>query len=142
MTARSFIDTNVLVYCFDSDEPAKRERALAIMDGAEGSDLVVSTQVLQEFYVTVVRKLANPLPEADAEQAVADLALLPVVRIDARMVLLAIATSRAHRLSLWDALVLHAAIEAGCTRLLTEDLQHGFELDGVRVENPFAAPAQ
>jgi predicted nucleic acid-binding protein len=133
---RSFVDTNVLVYCHDRGEPAKREKALALLASSE-RDLVVSTQVLQEFYVTVVRKLEKPLGQASAEAAVRDLAQLPVVTVDPPMVLAAIATSRAHQLSLWDALILQAAIAGGCHEVLTEDLQDGFQLGPVIVTNPF-----
>ena len=133
---RSFLDTNVLVYCHDRGEPRKRKQALALL-GSTDRDFVVSTQVLQEFYVTVVRKLAKPLDEASAEAAVRDLAQLPVVPVDTPMVLAAIATSRAHDLSLWDALILQAAVAGGCKEVLTEDLQDGFKLGPVTVTNPF-----
>ncbi|OGQ11213.1 MAG: hypothetical protein A2138_02570 [Deltaproteobacteria bacterium RBG_16_71_12] len=136
MSGRAFLDTNVLVYCFDGGEPAKQRRAQQVVESSD-DELVVSTQVLQEFYVTVVRKLSRPLAEADAEHAVRELSALPTVAIDAALVLAAIATSRQHRLSLWDALVLRSACAGGCARLLSEDLQHGFQLEGVRVENPF-----
>jgi predicted nucleic acid-binding protein len=138
MSRRAFVDTNVLVYCYDADEPAKRARALALIDSESSDvDLVLSTQVLQEFYVTVIRKLARPLSEADAEQAVRQLARLPVVQLDTPMLLRAIEISRQHQLSLWDALILQAAATAGCSVVLTEDLQHGFRLGGLTVENPF-----
>jgi len=138
MSRRSFVDTNVLVYCFDAGEPAKRKRALAILEGdIDVGDLVLSTQVLQEFYVTVTRKLKRPLAPQDALAAVQDLARLPVVQIDLAMVLASISDCQKHVLSLWDTLVLHAAITAGCERVLTEDLQHGFTFGPLRVENPF-----
>lgn len=136
MSGRSFLDTNVLVYCFDAGESAKQRRAQQIVEQSD-DELVVSTQVLQEFYVTVVRKLARPLTEDEAEQAVRELAALPTIATDTPLVLAAIASSRQLHLSLWDALVLQAALAGGCTRLLSEDLQHGFQLEGVRVENPF-----
>jgi predicted nucleic acid-binding protein len=138
MSGRSFVDTNVLVYCFDAAEPAKRTRALAILEGeADVGDLVLSTQVLQEFYVTVTRKLKRPLSPKDAAATVDDLAKLPVVQVDLSMVLASIADCEKHRFSLWDSLVLRAAVVAGCDRVLTEDLQHGFKFESLRVENPF-----
>jgi predicted nucleic acid-binding protein len=138
MSGKSFVDTNVLVYCFDASEPAKRKRALAIVDGdTDVGDLVLSTQVLQEFYVTVTRKLKRPLSSSEAQAAVEELAKLPVVQIDLAMVLSAIADCQAHRLSLWDTLILRSALTAHCDRVLTEDLQHGFQFEAVRVENPF-----
>ncbi|TMQ14229.1 MAG: PIN domain-containing protein [Deltaproteobacteria bacterium] len=138
MSGRSFVDTNVLVYCFDAGEPAKRKRALEIMDGkADVGDLVLSTQVLQEFYVTVTRKLKRPLPGPDAAAAVRELAKLSVIQIDLAMVLSAIEDCQSYQLSLWDTLILRSALTASCERLLTEDLQHGFQFESVRVENPF-----
>lgn len=138
MTERVFLDTNVLVYVFDGDERAKQAVAARILEeaGASGRH-VLSTQILEEFYVTVTRKLAKPLSHADAQKAVAALALLPVVQIDAASVVAAVARAGERRLSLWDALVVQSAVEGGCTTLLTEDLQHGQTIDGVRVENPF-----
>jgi predicted nucleic acid-binding protein len=138
MSGRSFLDTNVLVYCFDLGEPVKRKRALAILDGdTDVGDLVLSTQVLQEFYVTVTRKLKRPLPAPDAAAAVQELAQLSIVQVDLAMVLSAVADCQTHQLSLWDTLILRAAVTANCDRVLTEDLQHGFLFGSLRVENPF-----
>lgn len=140
MSGKTFVDTNVLVYCVDVSESEKRKRALAIMArGADTGDLVLSTQVLQEFYVAVTRKLKRPLSAADAAAAVDELAKSTVVQIDVPMVLAAIADCQKHKLSLWDTLMLHAAATAGCDRVLTEDLQHGFVFGSLRVENPFRA---
>lgn len=138
MSDRAFLDTNVLVYLFDRSAPSKKARAQQILetDGVLGR-LVISTQVLQEFYVSVTRKLAKPLPEEEAEAAVRRFTLLPVVQLDTEMVLSAVTRSRSHKLSLWDALILEAAVAGGCKRLLSEDLQHGRELAGLRIENPF-----
>jgi predicted nucleic acid-binding protein len=135
MSDRIFLDTNVLVYAFDRDEPAKRKRSLAILGGTD--DIVLSTQVLQEFYVVVTRKLKHPLPDVDAEIAVRDLARLEVVTVDPEIVLTAIPTSRAHALSFWDALVVCAASAVGCEVLYSEDMQHDREIAGVRVVNPY-----
>ncbi len=132
---RAFVDTNVLVYAFDRRDERKRMRALELIQG--GSRLVLSSQVLGEFYVTVTRKLATPMPEAEAAEVVERLCALPVVPVDARLAEAAIATSRARRLSYWDAMIVEAAAVAGCEVLLTEDLSHGTVLRGVRVENPF-----
>ena len=137
MSGRAFLDTNVLVYLFDRDTPAKQRRAREVLE-TEGGSAAVSTQVLQEFYVTVTRKLGQPLAEKDAEAAVRDLAALEVVPVDTPLVLAAIARSRGDRISLWDALVVESALHAGCRRLLTEDLQDGRLFGRIRVENPFA----
>jgi predicted nucleic acid-binding protein len=99
-----FVDTNVLVYLFDADSPEKQERARAILEieGPSGR-LVLSTQVLQEFFVSVTRKLKPPVPPSEAEAAARDLAALDVVEIEVPMVFRAISRSRRHTLSLWDA---------------------------------------
>lgn len=133
--SRSLVDTNILVYCYDGDEPAKRARALALL-ADDATELVVSTQVLQEFYVAVTRKLARPLSAEDAERALQALATLPTVPADRELVLAAVALSHRHRLSLWDALIIRAAADGGCDTLLTEDLQDGATFDGVRIRNP------
>ena len=135
---RVFFDTNILVYLFDADDAEKKELACARfeMDVAAGRALL-STQVLQEFYVTVTRKLANPLEPETAEAVVRNLSTLPIAGIDAERVLSAIARSRGLQLSFWDALIIETAIAGGAERLLTEDLQHGQIIDGLQIENPF-----
>jgi predicted nucleic acid-binding protein len=141
--SRVFLDTNVLVYLHDESEPAKRKRsAERLAAELTRSELVVSTQVLQELYVALTRG-PDPirLPEL-AEQAVRDTAKLTVVQVDAPMVFEAITLCRAHQLSFWDALLIEAARSAGCSTILTEDLSHGQTLAGVRVENPFAEEAR
>ena len=135
---RVFFDTNILVYLFDSDAAEKKERACARFeaDAAAGRALL-STQVLQEFYVTVTRKLAVPLEPEKAEAAVRNFSTLPVVGVDAERILAAIIRSRRLQLSLWDALIIEAALIGGADRLLTEDMQHGMRIDGLQIENPF-----
>lgn len=135
---RSFLDTNVLVYLFDADAPQKKATAQALLEReATRGRAVLSTQVLQEFYVAVTRKLAEPLPPADAEQAVQSLTKLPVTPVSTTMILMAIRRSRRAQLSFWDALIVEAALASGATRLYTEDLQHGQQMDGVEIVNPF-----
>lgn len=141
MSDRLFVDTNVVVYLFDADAPDKRQRAREIFE-AEGPEgrLVLSTQVIQEFYVSVTRKLEHPLPEDEAEAAAKELALLDVVEIEVPMVLRAISLARRHTLSLWDALIVEAALQRGCTRLLSEDMQDGRRFGDLTIENPFSSP--
>jgi predicted nucleic acid-binding protein len=135
---RVFFDTKILVYLFDADAAEKKELACARFetDVAAGRALL-STQVLQEFYVTVTRKLAIPLEPETAEAVVRNLSTLPIVGVDAERVLPAIARSRRLQLSFWDALIIETAIAGGAERLLTEDLQHGQIIDGLQIENPF-----
>jgi predicted nucleic acid-binding protein len=134
---RTFLDTNVLVYAADLDAGEKRSTARRILaELLPAAAAVVSTQVLQEFYVVATKKLA--VDPAIARRKVELLARTDVVRIDEGLVLQAIDLHRLHTLSFWDALVIKAAAHAGCARLLSEDLQPGRIVDGVRIENPFA----
>jgi predicted nucleic acid-binding protein len=138
---RTFFDTNVLVYVFDRDSPDRSRRAHELMrEHVASGGLLISTQVLQEFYVSITRKLARPLPEDAALAALRRLATLPTVQVDGRLVLEAARRSQVLRLSFWDTLIVQAALEGGATRLLSEDLQHGRSIDGVAIQNPFRAP--
>jgi predicted nucleic acid-binding protein len=132
-----FFDTSVLVYLFDRSASEKRKRAQTLL-AEHGPSLVISTQVLQEFHVTVTRKLSPPLSAEAAEEQVQNFSAFPVVAIDVPLVRAAIAASREHAISLWDALIVESARARGCSRLLTEDLQHGREFGRLRVVNPFA----
>jgi len=139
MTGKTFLDSNVLVYSVDESpaEKAKHERAIEVLS-AHPQDLVLSTQVLQEFYVVTTRKLKTPLSEERAARAVRGLTKLDVVGVDAPLVLAAVDTSRLVQLAFWDALIIEAASRAGCERVLSEDLNATQVIRGVRVENPFA----
>jgi predicted nucleic acid-binding protein len=140
MTEPTFVDTNVWVYAVDAADPAKRTRALEVVAPAQGRDLVLSAQVLTEFYAVVTRKLAVPVLAVEAEAMVRQLAALPVVPLDGSLVVAAVAGSRRWRISIWDALILQAAEVAGCRRVLSEDLADGTRYGSVVVENPFAIP--
>ncbi|MEI6301571.1 MAG: PIN domain-containing protein [Betaproteobacteria bacterium] len=138
-----FFDTNILVYLFDADSPDKRKKARALFQRhAEAGDVLLSTQVLQEFYVAVTRKLARPLNAAVAADAVSNFAELPLVQIDSKLILSAIHRSRNNQLSFWDALIVQAAIEGHAGTLYSEDMQHGQTFDSLRVINPFAGHGQ
>jgi predicted nucleic acid-binding protein len=137
MSARTFLDTNVLVYLFDNDEPAKQQRASETLQSSELGELVLSTQVLSEFYVTVTRKLARALDPTLAGEAVDWLGSFSVVSTDTTLVKSAIQLSQSAQLSYWDGLVVAAAGRAGCERLLSEDLSDGQRIGSVHVENPF-----
>lgn len=134
---RAFVDTNVLVYSVDRSEPRKRERARGLLSGSGATTLVISTQVLSEFYVVTTRRLSAPLAPAQAATAVAAFSKLAVVAVDTDLVLSAIVLSGRSQLSYWDALIVAAAHGAGCPVVLTEDLGGGQVIDGVLVENPF-----
>lgn len=136
---RTFVDTNVLVYLFDDAEKKKQARAKERLARERGErELVISTQILQELYVALTR---GPSPIASHEiaaTAVREAAALTVVQVDVPLIASSIDACQRHQLSFWDALVLRAAAQAGCDRLLSEDLNAGQVIDGVVVENPFA----
>lgn len=135
--ARAFADSNVFVYAYDAAAPDKQARAQELLV-AHGRNLAISAQVMSEFFTVVTRKLAVPLSIPDATEAVARMARLPVVSIDAQLVRTGIAIHQDHQVSYWDGLILAAARAARCTKLLTEDLNAGATLAGVTIENPFA----
>lgn len=138
MSGNAVLDTDVLVYAFDRDEPVKQEAALSLIEGlGMAGRLVLSAQVLQEFYVVTTRKLSRPLDCADAQAAVEFFVQYPVVRVDESQVLAAIRRDREERVSFWDALIIESALSKGCNELLTEDLQHGRQYGNLQVRNPF-----
>lgn len=137
---RLFVDTNVLVYVFDSDSPEKQAIAKSVLSSIE-STLVLSPQVLGEFFVTVTRKLAKPLTVEKAFDAVCSLEQLQVQPLTGALVIAAIERMKRSRFSYWDSLIVETSIAAGADTLLTEDLQHGQQLDSVQVHNPFEALA-
>ena len=136
---RCFFDTNVLVYAFDQKEPAKSAVAQRLLaECITRSEAFLSTQVLQEFFTTVTRKLSTPLSHREAERAVREFAKLPIVNADATLILDAITLSERYLISLWDALIVQAALRAGAEILYTEDLQDSQAFETLTIQNPFA----
>jgi predicted nucleic acid-binding protein len=133
----SFFDTSILIYAVDEGEPEKLGIARALVEEhlVEG-DGMISVQVLREFY-SASRRLSRPLSDEQAQEMVRYLSTFRTLAEDTGMVLGAIHLSREYTLSFWDALIAEAALTGGANRLLTEDLQHGQEIEGLRVENPF-----
>ena len=136
MSARSFFDTNILLYTDSSDAPAKRKRALELLgEHRLARTGVVSLQVLQEYFVAATRKLGVEM--VVARRKVELFANFHLVVLDVEDVLAAIDLHRLHQVSFWDALILRAAKQGGCPEVYSEDLQHGRTIDGVRIVNPF-----
>jgi predicted nucleic acid-binding protein len=133
-----FVDTNVLVYAHDDSAGAKRDQARLLVeqlwDSREGC---LSVQVLQEFFVTVTRKIARPLGLEPAKEIVADLSRWHVHVPAADDVLGAIGIHQRDEISFWDAMIVRSAAEMGCAVLYSEDLNTGQKYSGVPVENPF-----
>lgn len=134
----SFFDTNILVYMFDTAEPAKAENARSLFLSAHTKDeIVLSTQVLQEFFVNVTRKLQSPLPYREALSLLHEYSHLRIVRIEPETIIQAASRAETAMLSFWDALIVEAALDAGAQRLYTEDLQHGQSFENLQIINPF-----
>ena len=135
---RSFFDTNLLVYADAADEPAKQRRAIHLIKTHRAvGTAVLSTQVLQEYVNVALRKLRLPVPlirERLSLYARFDLVLATPDLIES-----ALALHVLHSLSFYDALIVQAAIASGCSALLTEDMQHGASIGGVKIVNPFVA---
>jgi predicted nucleic acid-binding protein len=142
MSGASFLDSNVLIYTDDHDAPRKQQIALSLVEaGHAGRSTFVSTQTLEEYFAAATRKLR--VPAEVARRKIELFAQLQVVLITVDDVLAAIDLHRLHQLSFWDALLVQTARRAGCTTLLTEDLQDGRRFDRLVVRNPFAAmPAE
>jgi predicted nucleic acid-binding protein len=136
MPGRVFLDTNVLVYAQDSAVPAKQRKSRDIITRlAESGDGVLSTQVMQEFFVAATRKLGvEPLV---AKGVLKTFGVFEIVQVSPALILEAIDCCILNQLSYWDALILAAASSAGCTTVLSEDLNANQAILGVRVENPF-----
>lgn len=136
--SRIFLDTNILVYAYDVSAEKKHEAArdivLNLWDSGRG---ILSTQVLQEFFVTATRKIAHPLPVKTAREIVTDLLLWDVVVNDGDIIRKAIDLHERHKLAFWDAMIIEAAKRGGAKVLLSEDLSHGQALSDVIIKDPF-----
>lgn len=136
MTASVFFDTNVLVYAAAGTgrDERKRKRALELVGSA---NFGTSAQVLQEFYVTVVKRAARPLSPAQALEWIEQWAAFPCQAIDHQLVRIAIEISKRYAISYWDAAILAAAEALGAEMVYSEDLNDGQHYGQVRVVNPF-----
>ena len=136
----AFVDSNVLVYAVSRDEPEKRGGAREIVArGFTEGCFAISTQVMMETYVNITRKAKVGLPVRDAFEYVRAFTEWPVIEMTPELVLAALDLAQSSRISPWDAGILEAARQAGCRRVLSEDLSNGQFYGGILVENPFGA---
>jgi len=136
---RGFVDTNIIVYAYDRDAGRKHEIARDLIIGLwSAAGGVLSTQILQEFYVTVTRKIASPLTREAAREIIKDYLTWGIVSNDGDAVLEAIDIETGENISFWDALVIAAAKRGGAQVLLSEDLSEGRKFGDMVVRNPFA----
>ena len=139
MSDRSLADTNVLVYAHDVEAGERHEVAAGLVAAfwESGSD-ATSTQVLQEFYVNATRKIPKPVPRAVARQIVRTYAVWQTEIVGPAEIERASELEEQHQMSFWDALIVAAAVKAGATRVLSEDMSAGRSIAGVVIENPFS----
>lgn len=136
-----FIDSNVFVYLFDETDGRKRGRAEQIVESVlQTNSAVISFQVVQETLNVVTRKLATPMTAEDAKRFLENV-LAPLFRVPASISLYnrALDVQARYRYGFYDSLIVAAALDAGCDRLYSEDLQGGQRIEGLQIENPFEA---
>jgi predicted nucleic acid-binding protein len=139
MRGRFFLDTNVFAYSFDTTAPAKaRKAALLIRRAADSGQGIVSYQVVQEFFNIALRRFPQPMAMAEAEQYLITV-FRPLLAIHSSPALYVegLRIAAKHRFSWYDSLIVAAALEAQCETLFSEDLQHGREIEGLKIQNPF-----
>jgi predicted nucleic acid-binding protein len=140
MSARFFLDTNIFVYTFDLRAPAKAKRSLQLIRlAADTGEGIVSYQVVQEFFNVALRRFAQPMSVAEAEQYFATV-FRPLLAVHSTpgIYVEALRIAGEHRISWYDSLIVAAALEGNCETLYTEDLQHRRKIEGLQIENPFA----
>ena len=140
MTGREFLDTNILIYAHDGRDPRKqtcaRDLIRRLLRERRG---VLSLQVLQEFFAAATRKLG--MSSEDARRRIVQYSRFDVVTLGVADLVAAIDLHRLHHLSLWDALVVRAALNGACTTLHTEDMQSGYVVETLTLQDPFHAQA-
>lgn len=139
MSDRIIVDTNILVYAYDADAAERHQKAKdtikTLWDQSKGA---LPTQVLAEFFVTITRKVKQPLSVADAKGIIEDYrAAWAVFPTTPDTVLLAIDGIERYQLSFWDSMIWASAVINGIPKIFSEDMQHGQTIEGVRIENPF-----
>ena len=138
MTDRDFLDSNILLYAYDRDQPQKQALAQTLLiSGIENETSVVSAQVLSEFFTVATRRIPAPLSVDQAEEIINLVGSLPVVELDFLLVRRAISTHRQYRISYWDSLIVAAAERARCSRIISEDMNTGQSYHGIVAVNPF-----
>jgi len=136
MKERSFVDTHILIYTDDAAIPEKQKIAVAILEnGWNSGNLILSTQVLQEYFSAVTRKLG--VSAEIAQRKIELLGCLDISSISHEDIIRAIELHRLHKFSFWDSLIIRMAQKTACTILYSEDMQHEQKIGDVRIVNPF-----
>ncbi len=136
MTDKIFIDTNILIYSLDKHDPQKMEKARTILEEVREKHIgVMSTQVMQEFYVAAAKKMdGDPIV---IKGILNQLSNFEIVSISSELIFSAIDCNILNRISFWDSLIIIAAASAKCKEIWTEDLNHDQVIQGVHIKNPF-----
>lgn len=139
MSARFFLDTNLFVYTFDTKALAKAKKAAQLIRrAADTGEGIISYQVVQEFFSVALRRFAEPMQVAEAEQyLITVLRPLLAVHSSPAIYLEALRLAEKNHLSWYDSLIVAAALEGRCEKLYSEDFQHGRKIEDLRIENPF-----
>lgn len=133
-----FIDTKVLVYAYDASAGEKHTMSLEIMENLwDSGNGIISSQVLQEFFVSITKKISKPLNLITAKEIVKDLLKWKMVIINGEIILEAIDIHSQHKYSFWDSVIIAAAIEGGAGTILSEDLSDKHVIKGITINNPF-----
>ena len=135
---KTFLDTNIVIYAYDGSAGKTHELAqMIVMNLWNSGTGILSTQVLQEFYVSVTKKIPKPLNVKFAKDIVSDFLKWEIIVNDGEAILGAIDIQLKYNYSFWDSMIIHAAISSGAELLLSEDLSHGQSIGGVTIKNPF-----
>lgn len=137
MSDKIFVDTNILIYAHDLSAGYRHVKASSVIESLwEAETGVLSTQVLQEFYVAIMHKVKNPLKPAEAREIIRNYLAWPVQINDPEMTIRASEIEEKNGLSFWDALIVAAALQLQAKKIITEDLNHGQIIEGILIENP------
>jgi len=138
MKGKVFLNTNILIYAHDIDASLKHDVSIAILEKIwEEKNGVISTQVIQEFYVNVTRKIPNPITPVQARGIILNYFSWHVEAIEPHTILSASEIEEKYVLSFWDSLIIATASQSEAGKIITEDLNHGQNIEGVLIENPF-----
>jgi predicted nucleic acid-binding protein len=133
-----FVDTNILVYAYDASSGEKHKKAQGIMESCWNSgNGIISSQVLQEFFVSVTKKIAKPLDTSTAKEIVKDFLKWKTIIIDGEIILEAIDVHVRYKYSFWDSMIIASAVEGGAKTVFSEDLSDKHVIKGITINNPF-----
>jgi len=137
MTGRDFLDTNVLVYAYQTSDPGKQRISRQLLSRAVAGEFTISTQVLAEFATTLLHKLQPPLSIEEVTIALDGLGPIPLIVPDGDIVRRAVEARGAYGIHFYDGMIVAAAERAGCEKILSEDLNSQQKYFGVVIANPF-----